>query len=156
MGKLTAQHKLTFFSNIMCNIEFIFWRFHTTAFCSISINTILNHAEVRRVLKPDGLYLFIEHVAASGTAPFSFHRTSQAKVCSGLISYMDVCADGSFLRLMQSVLDPLQQFVLDGCHLTRETGRQISEVGFSSVSLNSVFLSNVFLISPHVYGIACK
>ncbi|KAJ6801197.1 methyltransferase-like protein 7A [Iris pallida] len=59
--------------------------------------------EVRRVLKPGGLYLFIEHVAAR---------------------------EGSLLRLMQSILDPLQQLLSDGCHLTRETGSLISEGTF--------------------------
>ncbi|XP_038977572.1 methyltransferase-like protein 7A, partial [Phoenix dactylifera] len=85
--------------------------------------------EVKRVLKPGGLYLFIEHVAAR---------------------------DGSLLRFVQSILDPLQQFVSDGCHLTRETGKLISETGFSSVDLNTAFLSSAAVLGPHVYGTARK
>lgn len=65
-------------------------------------------------------------------------------------------ADGTFLRVLQNVVDPLQQIVSDGCHLTRETGKSISEVGFSGVDINTTLVSNASLISPHVYGIACK
>ena len=65
-------------------------------------------------------------------------------------------ADGTSLKFWQSVLDPLQQIVADGCHLTRETGKNISEAGFSGVDLSMAFLSNASLISPHVYGMACK
>ncbi|KAH9773962.1 methyltransferase 11 domain-containing protein [Citrus sinensis] len=85
--------------------------------------------QVRRVLKPGGIYLFVEHVAAK---------------------------DGTFLKFWQNVVDPLQQIVSDGCHLTRQTGNNISEAGFSSVELGNAFLSNASLISPHVYGIAHK
>ncbi|KAB1208107.1 Methyltransferase-like protein 7A [Morella rubra] len=85
--------------------------------------------EVKRVLRPGGIYLFVEHVAAK---------------------------EGTVLRFVQSVLDPLQQTVADGCHLTRETGSQISEAGFLGVELNSGFLSNAFFINPHVYGVAHK
>ncbi|XP_074274608.1 uncharacterized protein LOC141598752 isoform X2 [Silene latifolia] len=52
--------------------------------------------EVKRVLKPGGLYVFIEHVAAQ---------------------------DGTFLRLVQNILNPVQQLVADNCHLTRESER---------------------------------
>lgn len=65
-------------------------------------------------------------------------------------------ADGTSLRFIQSVLDPLQQTVADGCHLTRETGKNIFEAGFSYLQLNMAFLSNASLINPHVYGIASK
>ena len=65
-------------------------------------------------------------------------------------------ADGTVLRFIQNVLDPLQQTVGDGCHLTRETGMKISEAGFSGVELNKAFLSNAFFVNPQVYGIACK
>lgn len=100
----------------------------TLVLCSVS-DVALTLREVRRVLKPGGLYLFIEHVAAK---------------------------DGSLLRFVQNVLDPLQQFVADGCHLTRETGKNISEAGFSSVNLQTCSLSSAFIMRPHVYGIACK
>lgn len=85
--------------------------------------------EVKRVLKPGGLYLFVEHVAAK---------------------------DGTILRLLQSALDPLQQAVADGCHLSRDTGKEILKAGFSSVDLSMAFLSNALIINPHVYGIASK
>uniref|UniRef100_A0A7N0V6D9 Methyltransferase type 11 domain-containing protein n=1 Tax=Kalanchoe fedtschenkoi TaxID=63787 RepID=A0A7N0V6D9_KALFE len=86
-------------------------------------------AEVRRVLRPGGLYLFVEHVAAK---------------------------DGSFLRVIQTLLDPLQQALADGCHLTRNTGQSISQAGFLHVDINSIFVGSASLLGPHVYGIARK
>lgn len=65
-------------------------------------------------------------------------------------------ADGTVLRFLQTVVDPLQQTVSDGCHLTRETGKYISEAGFSGINISSTLLRNASIISPHVYGIACK
>ncbi|XP_028086232.1 methyltransferase-like protein 7B [Camellia sinensis] len=85
--------------------------------------------EVMRVLKPGGLFLFVEHVAAK---------------------------DGTILRFVQGILDPLQQRVSDGCHLTRKTGEYISEAGFSDVDVNMAFVSVASILGPHVYGIACK
>ncbi|XP_078435004.1 uncharacterized protein LOC144705993 [Wolffia australiana] len=85
--------------------------------------------EVRRVLKPGGLYIFIEHVAGQ---------------------------DGTFLSFMQRVLDPLQQFVADGCHLTRKTGNIISQAGFSDLQLHTTSLDVLSIISPHIYGVARK
>ncbi|KAH0460713.1 hypothetical protein IEQ34_011376 [Dendrobium chrysotoxum] len=100
----------------------------TLVLCSVKdVNMTLQ--EVKRVLKVGGLYLFIEHVAAQ---------------------------DGSFLRFTQSILDPLQQFFADGCHLTRETGEQISHAGFSDVNINMTSVPTISILSPHVYGIACK
>ncbi|KAL6969613.1 hypothetical protein U1Q18_029323, partial [Sarracenia purpurea var. burkii] len=63
---------------------------------------------------------------------------------------------GTILRFVQDVLDPLQQKFLDGCHLTRKTGKLITEAGFSEVNINMASLPNAYIISPHVYGIACK
>ncbi|KAF4403037.1 hypothetical protein G4B88_010489 [Cannabis sativa] len=100
----------------------------TLVLCSVGdVNLTLK--EVKRVLKPGGLYLFVEHVAAK---------------------------EGSSLRFIQSILNPLQETVADGCHLTRETGKHISEAGFSNLKLSLTFLSNASLINPHIYGIAYK
>ncbi|PWA69983.1 zinc finger, RING/FYVE/PHD-type [Artemisia annua] len=100
----------------------------TLVLCSVEdVNKTLQ--EIKRVLKPGGLYIFVEHVAAK---------------------------DGTFLKVIQRVLDPLQQTVADGCHLTRETGDSISAAGFSSVDIKTTFLSSASLINPHAYGIALK
>ncbi|XP_050905680.1 uncharacterized protein LOC127119487 isoform X2 [Lathyrus oleraceus] len=64
--------------------------------------------------------------------------------------------DGTFLRFLQGVLDPLQQTIADGCHLSRETGESIAKAGFSSVELDMAILSNATFVNPHVYGIAKK
>ncbi|KAL0385826.1 UNVERIFIED_CONTAM: Methyltransferase-like protein 7A [Sesamum radiatum] len=85
--------------------------------------------EVKRVLKPGGLYIFVEHVAAK---------------------------DGTILRFAQGILDPLQQTVADGCHLTRNTATNIAGAGFASLDVNQAVLSSASLINPHVYGIAYR
>ncbi|CDY07346.1 BnaA07g24250D [Brassica napus] len=87
--------------------------------------------EIKRVLKPGGIFLFIEHVAAE---------------------------DGTFFRHVQNVLDPLQQVVADGCHLTRNTGLYIAGAGFSGgAEINTAAMySFPWIIRPHVYGVAYK
>ncbi|KAF8091254.1 hypothetical protein N665_0450s0012 [Sinapis alba] len=99
----------------------------TLVLCSVAdVTQTLN--EIKRVLRPGGVYLFIEHVAGE---------------------------DGSFLRLVQNVLDPLQQAVADGCHLTRHTGDYISEAGFNGgADINKVSLSSLAYLSSHVCGVA--
>ncbi|XVE91514.1 hypothetical protein REPUB_Repub01dG0016400 [Reevesia pubescens] len=76
----------------------------TLVLCSVK-DVDMTLKEVKRVLKPGGLFVFVEHVAAK---------------------------DGTILKFWQNVLDPLQQTVSDGCHLTRETGKYISTAGFST------------------------
>ncbi|KAL6513918.1 hypothetical protein OROHE_019374 [Orobanche hederae] len=69
--------------------------------------------EIRRVLKPGGFYIFVEHVAAK---------------------------DGTILGFVQRILDPLQQTVADGCHLTRHTADNIARIGFASLVVNQAFI----------------
>ncbi|XP_051122182.1 uncharacterized protein LOC127245390 [Andrographis paniculata] len=100
----------------------------TLVLCSVSdVDQTLQ--EIRRVLKPGGVYVFIEHVAAR---------------------------DGSFLRFLQGFLDPLQQAVADGCSLTRNTASNIAAAGFADVDVNQVVISSAAFVNPHVYGIAHK
>ncbi|CAA0828655.1 S-adenosyl-L-methionine-dependent methyltransferases superfamily protein [Striga hermonthica] len=70
----------------------------TLVLCSVNdVDQALQ--EIRRVLKPGGIYIFVEHVGAK---------------------------DGTILKFMQRILDPLQQTLADGCHLTRNTDDYIS------------------------------
>uniref|UniRef100_A0A453PK90 Methyltransferase type 11 domain-containing protein n=2 Tax=Aegilops tauschii subsp. strangulata TaxID=200361 RepID=A0A453PK90_AEGTS len=120
----------------------------TLVLCSVK-DTDMALREIKRVLKPGGLYLFIEHVAAADVYPCAaVHCLISCSFCP--------LVDGSFLLLVQGALDPLQQFVADGCHLTRKTAENIKEAGFSSLSLNAVRLSSAYIVSPHVYGVAYK
>ncbi|KAL3501434.1 hypothetical protein ACH5RR_035883 [Cinchona calisaya] len=100
----------------------------TLVLCSVK-DVELTLQEIMRVLKPGGMYVFVEHVAAE---------------------------DGTIRRFVQGILDPLQQIVADGCHLTRKTGNVIAEAGFSTVELHQAFLSTASIVNPHVYGIAHK
>ncbi|KAL0538879.1 hypothetical protein IC582_023046 [Cucumis melo] len=100
----------------------------TLVLCSVT-NVDMTLKEVKRVLRPGGLYIFVEHVAAK---------------------------EETMLRFMQNVLDPLQQIVFDGCHLTRTTGSNIIGAGFSNVDLNMASFSSLAFINPQVYGIAYR
>lgn len=83
-------------------------------------------AEIKRVLKPGGRLLFIEHVIASDKQ----------------------------LRLFQHVLNPLQQASADGCHLDRDTLSSIQSAGFAAVNAKSFVVPGLGLIGPHIAGIA--
>ncbi|CAK9085507.1 unnamed protein product [Durusdinium trenchii] len=96
-------------------------------------------AEVKRVLRPGGRYIFTEHVAAK---------------------------QGDWLRSAQDLLDPLQQAFAAGCHLTRQPLPLIRET-FPTVSAESwslfddefagdgkAALPPHFLLAPHISGYA--
>ncbi|CAI9779299.1 unnamed protein product [Fraxinus pennsylvanica] len=80
----------------------------TLVLCSVK-DVDMALQEVKRVLKPGGFYVFVEHVAAK---------------------------DRTIRRFIQGVLDPLQQTIADGCHLTRNTGNSIAKAGFSDLDIN--------------------
>ena len=85
-------------------------------------------AEVQRVLKPGGKFLFIEHVVAPDKQ----------------------------LRFLQHLLNPLQQATADGCHLDRDTLSSIQAAGFAEVDVSRFSVPGLGLIGPHVVGIATK
>ena len=82
--------------------------------------------EVRRVLRPGGRLLFIEHVRAAGST-----------------------------ARWQDRLEPLWGRLLGGCHPNRDTVAAIEEAGFEIETFESfhppVFLSS---LTPHVQGLA--
>lgn len=63
-------------------------------------------------------------------------------------------AEGEPLRFWQNLLDPVQQLVADGCHLTRDTLSLIEAAQFASVSAHKVQVEGLSIIGPHVIGIA--
>ncbi|KAG0583747.1 hypothetical protein KC19_3G160000 [Ceratodon purpureus] len=99
----------------------------TLVLCSVSdVSSTLK--EVQRVLRPGGMFLFVEHVAAP---------------------------EGDSLRFWQGLLDPVQQLVADGCHLKRDTLGFIEAAQFASVDARRVTVNGASLIGPHVVGSAC-
>ena len=84
--------------------------------------------EAKRVLRPGGQFLFIEHTIAQPGASFLF-------------------------KISQQVLNPLQRALADGCNLTRDPLPVIERAGFSSVESMRFEVEGMGLIAPHVAGI---
>ncbi len=82
--------------------------------------------EVRRVLRPGGRFVFVEHVAA---------------------------AHGTALRFAQRAVGPMWRALSDDCHPDRDTGRLIEAAGFSNVDLRR-FRLPVPIMGPHIAGVA--
>lgn len=91
-----------------------------------SVESALN--EVKRVLRPGGKVLFIEHVYAPD--------------------------NHLLLRLGQQVLNPLQQLLADGCHLTRDPEPLMAPAGLTVTQSRRFLVEGESLIAPHVAGIA--
>lgn len=85
-------------------------------------------AEIRRVLRPGGVFVFLEHVAAPR---------------------------GTRLRRIQRCLRPGWRRIADGCCPDRETWNAIEQAGFSRVEIEH-FRGPVPVIRPHIAGRAVK
>jgi ubiquinone/menaquinone biosynthesis C-methylase UbiE len=82
-------------------------------------------AEVRRVLKPGGRFLFLEHIGAQpGTLTFAAQRLA----------------------------NPIWRLVGDGCHLTHDTGQAIHSAGFQNVSIEDYRVGTLPIVAPHIVG----
>jgi len=86
--------------------------------------------EIRRVLKPGGQFVFLEHVAAD-------HRPNRLK--------------------WQRRVEPVWKRLAAGCHLTRRTGEAIREAGFTMAELKRESMRKAWpLVRTTIRGIAVK
>jgi SAM-dependent methyltransferase len=81
--------------------------------------------EIRRVLRPGGTFLFLEHVAAP-------HHTNTYR--------------------WQRAVNPAWRVIGNGCHLTRDTGAAIRAAGFREVAIDDLQVPSIRITSPHIVG----
>lgn len=100
---------------------------------TLTLCTVKNPAnalhEIRRVLRPGGVFLFIEHVAAPS---------------------------GTFLRKMQHYMKGSWKIIGNGCDPERETDILIRQVDFEKVQIRKVNLPIMRMVSPHIIGRTIK
>ena len=99
----------------------------TLVLCSVS-DPRQALAEIRRVLKPGGRFVFVEHVAADSN---------------------------SLQRRVQRALRAPWRIAGGGCAPDRDTGAAIRAAGFSRVDLER-FSVALPVVSPHIAGIAVR
>ena len=97
----------------------------TLVLCSVS-DVPRSLAEIRRVLRPGGLFLFVEHVAAP---------------------------PGTLLRRLQHGLRRPWGWLADGCRPDRETEVAIRAAGFDAVEVER-WRAPLGLAAPHIAGTA--
>ena len=85
-------------------------------------------AEIRRILRPGGRFVFIEHVAAT---------------------------QGSWRRRLQELVFRPWRWFFEGCHTHRDTLSDIQAAGFSELHVESSILRSPFVpVNPQISGIA--
>ena len=99
----------------------------TLVLCSVPCQkTVLD--EVRRVLKPGGKYLFVEHVAAE---------------------------PGTWKAVVQRLIKPVWRCCADGCCIDRRTWITLDEGPFDQVEIERFDLKFP-VVSPHIMGTATR
>jgi ubiquinone/menaquinone biosynthesis C-methylase UbiE len=99
----------------------------TLVLCSVyDLNASL--AEIRRVLKPGGKFVFIEHVAAE---------------------------TGTGLRRVQNFVRPVWGAIADGCRPNREIGKHLQQAGFTELQIEHFDVA-MPVVKPHIVGYGVK
>ena len=100
----------------------------TLVLCSVAdVDATL--AEARRVLKPGGRFVFIEHVAAEGGSRLAWQRR----------------------------VEPVWKRIADGCHLTRRTGESLERTGFELSDVKRESMRKALsIVRPTLRGVARK
>uniref|UniRef100_A0A7S1DV85 Methyltransferase type 11 domain-containing protein n=1 Tax=Hemiselmis andersenii TaxID=464988 RepID=A0A7S1DV85_HEMAN len=122
----------------------------TLVLCSVDSQPLMLE-EILRVLKPGGMLLFLEHVAADDQGYPS--------------PYKSFDWGRGFYRWAQQAMTPLQVALADGCHPARDTVKEISTV-FPQTFYKRFTIPDLwgqeaqwlsyFPIGPQVAGIAVK
>ena len=99
----------------------------THVLCSVT-DIFRSLKEIKRILKPGGNFIFIEHVAGE-------------------------C--GSWTRKAQDAIDPVWKTLFDNCHLNRETWKILEQIGLETIDYYEFKLA-IPLVSPHIAGIVRK
>ena len=84
--------------------------------------------EIKRILKPGGNFIFIEHVAG------------------------ECC---TWTRRIQDGIEPVWKIIFDNCHPNRETWKSLKNSDWEIVSYKQFHLSFP-IVSPHIAGIVSK
>lgn len=84
--------------------------------------------EIKRILKPGGNFIFIEHVAG------------------------ECC---TWTRRIQDGIEPVWKIIFDNCHPNRETWKSLENSGWEIVNYQQFNLSFP-IVSPHIAGIVSK
>ncbi len=97
--------------------------------CSVT-NLKASLSEIKRVLKPGGGYVFMEHVAA---------------------------ANGTSRRRWQNIINPVWKTFMGNCHLNRETEQALVTEGFDIVQIERESMRKAPpIVRPTIRGIAKK
>lgn len=101
----------------------------TLVCCSVS-NLTACLGEIRRVLKPGGRFVFLEHVAAP---------------------------QGTSRRRWQNGINPIWKTFMGNCHLNRETERAIVAAGFEIIRIDRESMRKAPpVVRPTIRGVAKK